>query len=276
MGVTRRNGYCDLGNGSLYYEATGEGSPILFIQGFGLNLRYWDSFLPYMPANQLHICYDRRGYGQSSEPRQDVPYADFSDLAALLDHLGIDQVRIVSECVGGQVALEMAVEHPERVISLVMSNPDAVPGLAGANEAFFKLITDTRPFHASGEHRKALEVGFANPIIASSLRNDDVKFELTKAFAGYHGWHFLHWYPRQGSDPPLPGRLGDIAIPVLILSGGKDYVHFHRVATALQDKLPNATTQVIEDAGHYACVGYPEEAVRMIVDFHQTDFNQQA
>jgi len=269
MGVLKRNGYCDLGNGSLYFEATGDGPPILFIQGFGLSLRYWDRFLPYMPSGALHVCYDRRGYGQSSEPRQDVPYSDFEDVVSLLDSLELEKVRIVSECVGGQVALETAVQHPDRVTSLVLSNPDAVPGLAGTNEAFFKLINDSRPYHAAGDHQKALQVGFANPIISSSLQNDEVRFELTRAFAGYHGWHFLHWYPRQGVDPPLNDRLAEIKVPVLILSGGRDYVHFLRVGRALEEKLPNAERYELPDAGHYACLGYPEEAAQLIAQFHE-------
>ena len=268
MSEAPRNGYCSVGKGSLYFEAEGDGPPVVFIQGFGLNLRYWDTFLDHMPAGTRNIRYDRRGYGQSSEPRQDIPYSDFGDLAALLDHLELNEVRIISECVGGQVALEMAVEHPDRVKSLVLSNPDAVPGLAGTNEAFFKLINETRPHHASGDHQAALEVGFSNPIISSSLQSDEIRFQLTRALAGYHGWHFLHWYPRQGSDPALNQRLGAVDVPVLILSGGRDYVHFQRVAKALGNALPNATTEVLPDAGHYACLGFPAEAARLITDFH--------
>lgn len=265
--MTKRNGYCNVGHGSLYYEAEGSGTPVIFIQGFGLNLRYWDTFVPALGHDHLTVRYDRRGFGHSSEPLQDAPYSDFDDLGTLLDMLDVSQAHIIAECIGGQVALEFALACPQRVKSLVLSNPDAVPGLAGANDAFFKLIEDTRPLYASGDLEGVLTRGFRNPILAPSLHSDEIRFRLTRALAGYHGWHFLHWYPRRSVDPPITKRLNEIAAPTLILAGANDYVHFRRVAKALQDAIPGARTEVIENAGHYSFVEFPEECARMVDGF---------
>ncbi len=265
--VMNRNGYCEVGGGSLYFEAAGAGAPVVFIQGFGLNLTYWDSQLPAFTPGYLAVRYDRRGFGHSSEPRQDVPYADYEDLGRLLDFLSLSEIHLVTECVGSHVALEFALEYPERVKSLVLTNPDAGPGVAGVNEAFFKIVEDTRSFYAAGDLRRAFELAFANPIIAPALHNEDVHFRLTRAFAGFKGWHFLHWYPRHSCDPPVSGRLGEIDIPTLVLSGGKDYVYFRKVADVLADSIPNARAEALPDAGHFACLEFPDRANEIILDF---------
>ncbi len=262
-----RNGYCEVGGGSLYYEAVGTGAPVVFIQGFGLNLTYWDSQLPAFAPNYLTVRYDRRGFGHSSEPRQDTPYSDYEDLKLLLNFLGLSEVHLVTECVGAHVALEFAFEYPERVKSLVLANPDAGPGVAGVNEAFFKIVEDTRSSYAAGDLQRAFELAFSNPIIAPALRNEDVHFRLTRAFAGFKGWHFLHWYPRRSCDPPVSQRLGEIDVPTLVLSGGKDYVYFRKVADALAGSIPGALSEKLPDAGHFACLEFPDQANEIILDF---------
>jgi len=262
-----RNGYCDVGGGSLYYEAVGTGAPVVFIQGFGLNLTYWDSQQLAFESDYLAVRYDRRGFGHSSEPRHDMPYSDYEDLRILLDCLSLSEVHLVTECVGAHVALEFALVYPERVKSLVLANPDAGPGIAGVNEAFFKLVEDTRPLHAAGDRQRAFDLAFSNPIIAPSLHDEDVRFRLTRALAGFQGWHFLHWYPRQSCDPPVSGRLAEINAPTLILRGGKDYIYFRKVAEVLARKIPGARLEALPDAGHFACLEFPNRANQIVLDF---------
>ena len=262
-----RNGYCDVGHGSLYFEAAGSGVPVVFIQGFGLNLTYWDRQMPAFDPGCLTVRYDRRGFGLSSDPRQDVPYSDYEDLRRLLDFLELTEVHLITGCVGGQVALEFALEHPARVLSLLLTNPDAGPGVAGVNEAFFKLVEDTRPSHAGGDLGRAYDLAFANPIVAPALHDEDVRFRLTRALAGFKGWHFLHWYPRRSCDPPVSERLAEISAPTLIVSGGRDYVYFQKVATVLAQRIPGARSQTITDAGHFACLEFPDEANPILREF---------
>jgi pimeloyl-ACP methyl ester carboxylesterase len=262
-----RNGYCGVGGGSLYYEAVGVGPPVVFIQGFGLNLDYWNGQLPAFSSEYLTVRYDRRGFGFSSVPRQDVRYADYEDLARLLDSLTLGEVHIVSGCVGSHVALEFALEYPERVSSLVLISPDAGPGVAGVNEAFFKIVEDTRLPYAAGEVHQAFELAFSNPLIAPALHDAETRFRFTRAMAGFRGWHFLHWYPRRSCDPPVSERLAEIGVPTLVLSGGRDYVYFRRVADVLARTIPHARSETIGDAGHYASLEFPDRINAILFDF---------
>jgi len=106
---------------SIYYETRGVGSPLLLISGMGADHRAWDELLPELEKSYTCIAYDHRGVGNST-PRQ----ADFSirDLAAdaceLLDACGAEQANVIGISMGGAVAQELAINHPDKVLGLVL------------------------------------------------------------------------------------------------------------------------------------------------------------
>jgi pimeloyl-ACP methyl ester carboxylesterase len=261
----KTNGYCTVEHGSLYFETEGDGSPVVFIQGFGLNTRYWDAVLPLLAGEFQIVRYDRRGFGQSTFPLQGHPYSDYEDLRLLLDHLGLEQVKLVAGCVGCHVALEFALEYPRRVAAMVLSNPDAGPGVAGVNEAFFKLVEDTRTEYAAGNLADAINRSLVNPILAPSARHPDVRFNLVRAMADFRGWQFLHWYPRRSCDPPVSGRMQDVQAPTLVLTGGREYRYFQKVGRVIADMIPGAWLETIDDAGHYAFLEFPGPVVELVL-----------
>ncbi len=101
----------------LYYEATGEGHPLILIQGkHPLGLHIWDD--QFLPLSSLHrvIRYDTRGIGKSSDPKQ--PYSDVDDLAGLLQVLGIKKASLLE--VGGTIALEFVQKYVSSVDALLL------------------------------------------------------------------------------------------------------------------------------------------------------------
>ena len=87
--------------------------------------RIWDALLPELTAHYRVIRYDVRGYGRSPQPT--AAYSMLADLHAVLDHFGLDRVRLVGCSMGGGTALGFALQQPERVKSLVLLCP-GVPG----------------------------------------------------------------------------------------------------------------------------------------------------
>lgn len=115
--------------GDLAYEARGAGEPVLLIQP-GV---FADAFLPLMSEAALGgyrlIRYHRRGYGESSEI--DAPFlmeAQVADALALLDAVGVERAHIVGHSFGGAVALQLALNAPERVQSLAVLEPPVFVG----------------------------------------------------------------------------------------------------------------------------------------------------
>ena len=123
-----------LSNGSLYYEASGEGSPVVLLHGASLDLHMWDKQTDTLAKRFRVIRYDLRGYGESSPATG--TFSDVDDLEKLLDHLGHRKASLVGLSQGSGVALNFTLAHPERVDRLVLVSssgpPPGVPVAEGA------------------------------------------------------------------------------------------------------------------------------------------------
>lgn len=118
----------NIGNIVLEYQVQGTGEPILFIHGSAIA----DTFLTLMPEPALSgytlIRYRRRGYTGSSDVEDPFSMADqASDAAALLDYLNISKAHIVGHSYGGATALQLALDNPNKVHSLVLMEPPVTP-----------------------------------------------------------------------------------------------------------------------------------------------------
>ena len=111
-------GVATMNDGSLYYEVTGDGPPLVFLHGFSVDHRMWDSQVDFFAQHHQVIRYDLRGFGRSSLPTE--PYAHVDDLRALLDHLQLTQATLVGLSRGGSVALDFTLTYPQRVDKLVL------------------------------------------------------------------------------------------------------------------------------------------------------------
>lgn len=111
----------------LFYEADGEGPPVVFVPAWAHTTTSWFQVLPELrPAGRL-VRYDLRGQGRS-EAAPDGDYslqAHVGDLARLIDALDLDRVRLVGAGVGGTVALAYAHRYPERVAAVAAIAPKA-------------------------------------------------------------------------------------------------------------------------------------------------------
>ena len=114
-----------LSNGSLYYEASGEGSPVVLLHGAGLDLHMWDKQANTFAKHFRMLRYDLRGHGQSSPATG--TFSDVDDLERLLDHLGYKKVSLVGLSKGSGIALNFTLEHPERVDKLVLVSSSGPP-----------------------------------------------------------------------------------------------------------------------------------------------------
>jgi non-heme chloroperoxidase len=126
----------------IHYEDHGTGQPVVLIHGYPLSGRGWDKQVPaLLAAGYRVITYDRRGFGQSSQPATGYDYDTFTaDLAALLEHLDLREAVLVGHSMGtGEVTRYLATHGSARVVKGVLiapippfllataDNPDGVP-----------------------------------------------------------------------------------------------------------------------------------------------------
>ena len=111
----------------LYAEVAGGGSTVVLVHAGICDSRMWDPQWDVFPAAHRTVRYDLRGFGRS--PLLPQPYSHGRDLIALLEHRRIEQAALVGASLGGRVALEVAVAHPEVVDALVLADA-ALPAFA--------------------------------------------------------------------------------------------------------------------------------------------------
>jgi 3-oxoadipate enol-lactonase len=111
-------------NVKLYYEETGSGTPILFVHEFASDHRGWEPQMREFGKRHRCIAYSARGYTPSDVPADPNAYSYLHvmrDCVAMLDHLGIERAHLIGLSMGGYTALQVALNHPGRVRSLVLA-----------------------------------------------------------------------------------------------------------------------------------------------------------
>lgn len=108
----------------LYYEEVGAGTPILFVHEFAADYRGWEPQMRAFGQRYRCIAYSARGYTPSDVPADKSAYSYkhvMRDAVAVLDHLKIDKAHLVGLSMGGYTSLQVALNHPERVLSMVLA-----------------------------------------------------------------------------------------------------------------------------------------------------------
>ncbi len=106
-----QSGFAEINGGKIYYEVAGSGHPLVLIHGGQMDRRMWDEQFDLFSKSYRVIRYDVRGFGKS--PASTNVYADEEDLAALLKYLQVDKAYIVGLSLGGRIAIDFALTHPD-------------------------------------------------------------------------------------------------------------------------------------------------------------------
>ena len=124
--------YADVNGINLYYETHGEGRPMILLHGGLVSGEMFGPILPALAENHRVIAVDLQGHGRTADIDRPLDIRLMADdIAALIDHLGLDRPDVVGYSLGGGVAFFTAVNHPEKVGKLVMASAnirrDAIP-----------------------------------------------------------------------------------------------------------------------------------------------------
>ena len=235
--------YLSLPGVDLWYQDTeGQGIPVILLHAASGTSDAWEHQVPaFASAGYRCISYDRRTWGRSrtSDPQLQPGYAG-DDLHSLLESLGLDQVHLVGTAAGGIPAIDYALTHPERVLSLVAAN--TIGGVQDA--AYLEVQQRLRPPEIQNLPVELRELGPSyrgtNPKGAGRW----LEIELASRPEGL--------VPMQPFREPITyARLQTMRVPTLILSGEADLLSPPALMRMLAAHIP--TSQVRFHFGRGSC-----------------------
>ena len=251
---------------TLHWElAGGGGSPVVLTHGLGSELGFWAPVVDALAAHHRVLRWDLRGSGASAAPPGPYDPALFaSDLAALLDHAGIERAHLVGHSGGGVVTQRFALDHPARVRSLVLVGTSSEVG-EKASAAWTRLAdaVERHGFASPAADRAPSARGFApafaaaHPDVVRELgermrRNDPAAYAATaRAFASYR----------------FTAELRAVDAPALVVQGLDDALTPPGGSVILARALPRARLVMVPGAGHYLPVEMPALFAAAVVAF---------
>ena len=262
-----KSGFVEFNNGKLYYEMKGKGQPVVLISGGGgMDLRQWDAQFKFLKKHFQVIRYDVRGIGRSDTPS--VVYSNVADLKAVLDFLGIEKATLVGLSSGGNIALDFAVTHPERVNSLVLSG-SMVRGFEMSEELKKRVDKFAEANKALDEKKITIEdvaqVFLDDPYFVPAP--DNSKARKTAKRLMIENARDIPPNLEQQLNPPTATRVGEIKHPTLILIGNLDHPDLHRRMDFLLEKISGSKKVIINGGGHILNLEKPKEFNEAVFDF---------
>jgi pimeloyl-ACP methyl ester carboxylesterase len=243
---------------TLYYQVHGEGPPLVLAHGFAGNTLTWYQQVPHFAQRYRVINFDHRYWGRSECDRTELGLNNFAeDLLALLDAEKVERAAIVAHCMGGISGLPLALEHPERVSCLVLSNTTGGVMTDEIRQALERISVDYSRRGAASD--QALSTEFIE-------RNPGKAFLLLQIF---------------GLNPPLdPLLVGDIvearvwseeltgySTPTLVIGGTQDWIAPSAALREAAALIPGAEMIDFPEVGHFPHFEIPDKFNRVVGEF---------
>jgi 3-oxoadipate enol-lactonase len=255
----------DLTVDGLHAQVTGNGPPVVLTHDGLTHSEGWDAQVAAWSTDHRVASWDRRGYGRS--PRPTAQYSSIDDLAAVVRAASDGPAALVGCSFGSLVTLHCALEHPELVSKLVLVGP-LLSGLPLSEHFLTRggrgVPAPDAPDAEQIEYWSGVDPWFVAP--TSTAARERLRALLTANPQNLHPPVELERLP----EPALP-RLGEIAVPTLIVVGEGDIADVHAAAGALEAGIRGATRVVLAGSGHLPHVEVPEAFNRVVHDFLTED-----
>jgi 3-oxoadipate enol-lactonase len=257
--------------GSLNVVDEGDGPPIVLIHAGVADLRAWDDVVPYLiRAGHRAIRYDVRGLGRSVT--EDVEFSHQADLRAVLDAADVREAVLVGNSKGGQIAIDTAIDSPDRVVAVV----GVAAGLGGFDGGMtpeeapiieeYERVDSAEPFSAVTLTDYEVKVWLAGPLqpldrVSPELRTRFFEMDLADNEEDRVRGQQIRL------DPPANDRLDEFRCPVLAIAGTLDFSECVATAKRLAEASPNATAVIWDDVAHMIGMEQPERLADTIIEF---------
>ena len=249
--------YVDVNDIKVYYEIYGEGEPLLLLHGNSGSIESFSYQIPELSKHFKVIAVDSRAQGRTSDSEQEITYSLMaSDMSELIDKLNLGMVNVVGWSDGGNIGLELAFAHPEKVLKVVtfganytfenlMAPADSV--VMDPNDPLIIKTSDMRKRYRTAIERLSPDIQRI-PIIKKKLED------------------LMGKYPKFTLD-----QLKTINVPFLIVAGDHDVISLDQTI-ALFSNLPKSQLFIVPHASHIVPAENPDLINSEVVRFLKTPY----
>ncbi|MGZ6212505.1 MAG: alpha/beta fold hydrolase [Candidatus Binataceae bacterium] len=254
----------------LAYAIRGSGAPLVMIHGAQGDQTMFAGLASACATDFRVLTFDQRGSGLSEKPDIDYTIAMLADdTAALIDHLGFSPAHVIGVSMGGMIAQELALRHPAKIRSLVLGcttpgGPKEIRAEGNALSAAYSL----QPMSAEERGAALAQAVYSKGYLA---RHPEIIAAMIEARR------------QRPIDPVALGhrmkalaahdtydRLPNISCPTLVITGKDDALISWENSRLLAKRIPGATLEVLDPAGHCFWLERPEDARAAMVRFFQS------
>ncbi len=245
----------------MHYEIRGQGEPLVLVHGLGTGSADWQFQFPALEPHYRVIAPCLRGFGRSERFSGDYSIELFADdLAALLDELGLPDCHLCGVSMGGAVAYQFAVGHPQRLRSLVTINSQPTFELNSPKKLLFyyQRAWLVRLLGLQAVARRQALRNFPGAANAALRRQLEGRFDNDPDIYLAALGSLKHW--------TVVDSLDSIAAPALVIAAEHDY-STPEEKRRLVRRMPDVRVQVIEGAHHAVHLEMPQAVNKAILDF---------
>ena len=246
------SGYADVNGLHMYYEAAGDGTPLVLLHGGVCTIDLsFASLIPTLATKHRVIAVELQGHGRTADiDRPITPSNSAADVVALLDVLGIDRAHVLGHSMGAEVALELGVSHPDRVRSLVPVSASVRP------DGMHPDLADPSRYAESTRLPTAQDYA-----------------DMTEAYRKLspHPEHFDEFFATLASSNAEPQgwndeQLAGITAPTLIVLGDHDFVTIEHAGVMLE-LIPGSQLAVLPGTTHMQATRRPDLLLPLLAAF---------
>lgn len=237
-----------------------DGPPVVLLHGFGGDKDNWSIYAPYITKQYRLIAPDLPGFGENTRsPDRDYSIAEQAKrVNAFLEALALDQCHLGGNSMGGYIALQYALDFPDKIASLTLFNN---AGVIGADKSPLQIEAE------NGQNALALDsladidrllsfVAYKPVALPKQFR----KLFFEEANAHKDLLDKIFWQiADSGMNNPLNDRLGEVKAPTLIIWGRHDQLIDVSCVDVLNDGIPETETAVLEETGHVPMIEKPKQ-----------------
>jgi len=241
----------------LAYVRRGAGKPLMLLHGYPLDHHIWDLVIQLLEDKFDLIIPDLRGFGESSTVDTAYTMDDFaSDLAGLLDQLGVSKVAVAGHSMGGYVALAFANNYPDRVIGLGMVSSQVLADPPDRKEGRYKTARDI------------VENGIQNVVETMTPKftpNEEVREVARQVIARQPPAGLIGALKAMAERKDSSALFSAFKIPVVIIHGDADELIPIERAKEMKAALPSAHFIELEAVGHLPMLEASQETAKALL-----------